>query len=307
VQVDYVVEKVETVRLDIAQKDGLLAGHDLMSPYVWQDAGEKKDGSKHLLVRVLKNPLGPADPTGVIYAGTSRDGLLFSMKPEPAIAPGPDFVDAGGVEDPTVVLAEGGRLLVFYTGVDSKRGKGSLLVAVGSDLARLKKRQVLLAAPEGEGNIKEATVAQGADGRYRLFYEYAKDNASRIGLAVSDDPEGPWAVAPDPFDVREKGWDNWHLSTGPIVSRPGQPPVMFYNGATADARWRIGWVAFDEKFGKVIDRCVEPMIVPPPPRQRGGTDIAFAASCLDDGETILLYYSLEDRVLARARVRRFAS
>jgi hypothetical protein len=48
------------------------------------------------------------------------------------------------------------------------------------------------------------------------------------------------------------------------------------------------------------------MLVPPPPKQRAGTDIAFAASCLDDGEAISLYYSLEDRVLRRARVARFA-
>jgi predicted GH43/DUF377 family glycosyl hydrolase len=296
---DYVVEKLETVTLDIAREDGLLAGHDLMSPYVWQ-AG----GCMRMLVRVLKNPLGPTDPTGVIWSGRSDDGLAFTMDPTPAIAPGPDFADAGGVEDPTVVLSDGGGLLVFYTGVDGKREQGSLLVAEGPDLRTLTKQQVMLKAPDGAGNIKEATVAQGADGRFRLFFEYARDNASRIGMAVSETPDGPWQVVDDPFTIREDAWDNWHLSTGPIVSRKGEPPVMFYNGATADARWRIGWIAFDENFGSVVDRCVEPMLVPPPPQQRMGIDIAFAASCLDDGETILMYYSLEDRVLRRAHVRK---
>jgi hypothetical protein len=112
-------------------------------------------------------------------------------------------------------------------------------------------------------------------------------------------------VVDDPFTIREDGWDNWHLSTGPIVTRKGRPPVMFYNGATADARWRIGWIAFDETYSRVVDRCVEPMLVPPPPKQRAGVDIAFAASCLDDGKTIFLYYSLEDRLLRRARIRSF--
>jgi predicted GH43/DUF377 family glycosyl hydrolase len=301
-QIDYVVEAHETVTLDIARADGLLAGHDLMSPYVWEEKGVKR-----LLVRVLNNPLGPGDATGVIYAGTSQDGLFFTMLDEPAILPGPEAVDAGGVEDPTVVLADSGGLLVFFTGVDGKREQGSLLVAKGADLGSLKKEKVLLKAPEGEGNIKEATVVRGADGRYRLFYEYAKDNASRIGLALSDGPEGPWEAIVDPFTIREDRWDNWHLSTGPIVARQGQAPVMFYNGATADARWRIGWIAFDENYTRVIDRCVEPMLVPPPPEQRAGTDIAFAASCLDDGRTIFLYYSLEDRVLRRARVGRFVN
>lgn len=302
VQLDYVVEELAVVTLDIAREDGLLAGHDLMSPYVWEE-----DGRKRLLVRVLKNPLGAEDPTGVIYAGTSDDGLFFTVHPEPAIVPGPDPVDAGGVEDPTVVTAREGRLLVFFTGVDAKREQGSLLVAKGADLDHLSKEEVLLKAPEGQGNIKEATVAQGADGRWRLFYEYAQDNASRIGLALADSPAGPWEAVADPFTIRERGWDNWHLSTGPIVARPGEPPVMFYNGATADARWRIGWIAFDENYERVVDRCVEPMLVPPPPEQRAGTDIAFAASCLDDGKTISLYFSLEDRVLRRAGIRRFVT
>ncbi|MDE2442670.1 MAG: glycosidase, partial [Betaproteobacteria bacterium] len=257
VQLDYAIEKLDLVTLDIAREDGLLFGHDLMSPYVWEE-----NGRKHLLVRVLKNPLGPNDPTGVLYSGTSEDGLHFAMHPKPAISPGPMEADAGGVEDPTVVTAREGRLLVFYTGVDARRTQGSLLVAKGPDFDHLRKKRVLLKAPDGAGNIKEATVAQGADGRWRLFYEYAKGNASRIGLALSAGPEGPWETVADPFTVRARGWDNWHLSTGPIVARPGQPAVMFYNGATADARWRIGWVAFDENYSRVVDRCIEPLLIP---------------------------------------------
>jgi hypothetical protein len=201
------------------------------------------------------------------------------------------------------VIGDEPHLMVFYTGVDGKREQGSLLVATGPDMTHLSKDKVLLKAPEGEGNIKEATVAQGADGRWRMFYEYAKDRASRIGLAVADDLMGPWEAVADPFTVRENLWDTWHLSTGPILARDGQPPVMFYNGATADARWRIGWAAFDENYTRVVDRCLEPLLVPPPPKERAGTDIAFAASCLDHAPDILLYYSLEDRVLRRARVR----
>ena len=112
----YVVEDLDVVTLDIAREDGLLAGHDLMSPYVWQVKGRM-----HLLVRVLRNPLGPHDPTGVIYAGVSDDGLTFAMKEKPAILPGPGEIDVGGVEDPTVVLSSDNHLLVFYTGVDARR------------------------------------------------------------------------------------------------------------------------------------------------------------------------------------------
>jgi hypothetical protein len=46
----------------------------------------------------------------------------------PAILPGPDEIDAGGVEDPTVVFSSDKRLLVFYTGDDARREQGALLV-----------------------------------------------------------------------------------------------------------------------------------------------------------------------------------
>jgi len=299
-QLDFAVEGIAIVKLDIADRsDGLLSGHDLMSPYVWEAEGHLK-----LLVRVLKNPLGPTDPTGVIYAGQSRDGVNFKMGKIPAIVPGPNQIDAGGVEDPTVVIGSEPHLMVFYTGVEATRGQGSLLLAAGPSLGKLTKQKVLLKAPEGQGNTVVATVAQGTDGRWRLFYEYAQDNASRIGLAVADDLEGPWQPVGDPFTVREWLWDTWHLSTGPILARPGEPPVMFYNGATADARWRIGWIAFDENYTRVVDRCIEPLLVPPPPKERAGTDIAFAASLIDDGADVHLYYSLEDRLLRRAVVRK---
>lgn len=293
------VEALDQVTLDNTGDGGRLHGLALMSPFVWTE-----DKVHNILVRVLAEPLGPHDPTGVIWSGQSKDGLNFTMRAEPSIGPGPDGVDAGGCEDPTVVRGDKGDYIIFYTGVDAERRQGSLLVAQGPDLTHLVKQQVLLKAPEGEGNIKEATLAKGADGRYRLFYEYAKDNASRIGMAVGPGPEGPWEVADDPFTIRHDSWDNWHLSTGPIVQIEGRDPVMFYNGATVDARWRIGWVSFDANFTQVADRGLEPLIVPPPAEDRTAVDIAFAASCLVEGEEVQLYYSLEDRILRRATVRR---
>lgn len=296
----YAVDSLAEVTLDNAGPGGRLAGYDLMSPFVWRERE-----CYRMLVRVLPRPLTARDPTGVIWCGDSDDGLCFRMRPEPSIAPGPDQVDAGGCEDPTVVRGDAGRYLIFYTGVDAGRRQGALLVAKGPDLTRLVKQQVMLRAPEGEGNIKEATLARSASGDYRLFYEYAQNSASRIGMAVGPTMEGPWTVTEDPFTIRERGWDNWHLSTGPIVQRRGHDPVMFYNGATIDARWRIGWITFSPDFSRVTGRGVEPLLMPPPASDRTATDIAFASSCLVDEGGIYLYYSLEDRVLRRALVHRY--
>ncbi|UAK25636.1 glycoside hydrolase family protein [Sphingomonas nostoxanthinifaciens] len=294
--VAYVVEQLDTVTISAKS---LIDGMDLMSPFVW------KEGALYrVMIRGVPDPRGPHDPTGVIAGGASRDGLAFIMDAGLAITPGPGPADIGGCEDPTV-LTDNGQYLIYYTGVDAARLQGGMILAAGADLSALVKEEVVLTAPPGEGNIKEATLAQTSKGDWRLFYEYAANGASRIGMATGPTPKGPWSVGDDPFGIREDSWDNWHLSTGPITQLPGQDPVMFYNGATHDARWRIGWISFDPDFTRVTGRGLEPMLVPPPAITREATDIAFAASTVMEGDLIALYYSLEDRMLRRALVRRY--
>jgi predicted GH43/DUF377 family glycosyl hydrolase len=253
----------------------------------------------------VPHPFGSADPTGVIWCGNSEDGLTFHMDPRPAIVPGPESIDSGGVEDPTVVQNDDG-LMVYYTGVRADRQQGSLLLAAGPDPYQLTKREVVLRAAEGEGNIKEATLLQSPDGSWRLFYEFSRDEASRIGMAKADQLGADWTAMKEMVPIRENSWDNWHLSPGPIIQCPGRDPVMFYNGATIDARWRIGWITFDQGCECITDRGIEPMLVPPPTADRTATDIAFAASAvLQEDGCIHLYYSLEDRILWRAVVRAY--
>jgi predicted GH43/DUF377 family glycosyl hydrolase len=295
--VAYVVEQVDPVCLTANEP---LRSMDWMSPYVWQ-----KDGKLWLMMRGVPKPFGVDDPTGVIWCGCSDDGLTFLMDDKPAITPGPEEIDAGGVEDPTVEPTDDG-LIVYFTGVEAGRRQGSLLLATGKDIHSLEKREVILKAAEGEGNIKEATLFQAADESWRLFYEFAHDGASRIGMASAPGIGAEWTVLKEVISIREDSWDNWHLSPGPIVQCPGRDPVMFYNGATHDARWRIGWVMLDRTCECVTDRGVEPMLVPPPAKDRAATDIAFAASAvLQEDGSIHLYYSLEDRMLSRATVRAY--
>lgn len=295
--VAYVVEKVEPVCLRAGEP---LKSMDWMSPYTWQ-----KEGKLWLMMRGVPKPFGPDDPTGIIWCGCSDDGLTFVMDERPAIVPGPDQIDAGGVEDPTVEATDDG-LFVYFTGVEAGRRQSSLLLATGKDIYTLEKREVVLKAAEGEGNIKEATLFRAADKSWRLFYEFARDDASRIGMACGTKMGAEWTAMKEMVPIREDSWDNWHLSPGPIVQCPGRDPVMFYNGATVDARWRIGWVTFNQDCQCITDRGVEPMLVPPPATDRAATDIAFAASAIlqDDG-SIHLYYSLEDRMLSRAIVRAY--
>ena len=148
--VQYAAMALDAVKVNLASAGGPLAHHDLMSPYIWTDP----DGCR-ILLRVVPNPLGPADPTGVVYCGKTDDGLTFELDDKPAIMPGPEFDDAGGCEDPSVVMALNNDLLVYYTGVDARREQGCLMVARGRDLSTLIKQRVLLRAPEGEGSSRK--------------------------------------------------------------------------------------------------------------------------------------------------------
>lgn len=294
--VDFNVENIEPVRLegpaDVVERN-------LMSPYVWLG----QSGRFEMMVRAVPRR-GETGDTGTIWHAIGDDGRRFTVEQTPAIVPGPRAEDLGGCEDPTVVRADDGRYIVYYTGVDASRSHGEMLYADGPSMKTLVKRGVAMASSPSEGNIKEATVDRTRDGRWRMFYEYAAQGASLIGLAIGSGDAGPWNHLEQPFAPRPDLWDRWHLSTGPMLTTDKNLPVMFYNGATEDARWRIGWIAFDAEYRRVVDRCLEPLISPPPMQDRLATDIAFAASVLVHDGVAWLYYSRADSMLFRARLRR---
>ncbi|MGH2448731.1 MAG: hypothetical protein ACRDFS_09060 [Chloroflexota bacterium] len=263
----------------------------VLSPFVWPSG----DGYQVLVRAVNHSPI-PADKVARIYAGTSDDGLTFHMGERPVIVPGPDADDKDGAEDPTVVPGEG-TLYIYYTGWNEARLTANLMLATGPDVQHLTKQGVVLPSTPAHRNTKEATLAQIADGSWRLFFEYAAGGKSRVGLASGPSITGPWTVLAPPFEARPDRWDSWHLSTGPMLRT--DPPVMFYNGADEKACWKIGWIAFDAGFTKVMARSDQPLIVPGPvePPYR---DIAFANSLIEHGNELWLYYSVADMDVRRA-------
>lgn len=281
---------VEPIRLTGAAS---LGGKKLMSPYVWEQA----PGRFSMLLRVVDDD---ADTTGTLWSATG-DGLNFTLAERPTIQPGPEEVDIGGCEDPTLVHV-GGDCLVYYTGVSSD-GTAQLLYATGPTIAELRKCGVAHASTASDRNTKEAAVERRGD-RWVLLFEYSRDGHSRIGLATSVDPAGPWEEEHDPFRSRPGAWDGWHLSTGPLlIDEPGGP-LMFYNGATKDGTWSIGWVRFNPDCSAPLARSEEPLIRAPAEGGPDGRHIAFAASAVPAGASTWLYYTLNDRALYRATVRR---
>ena len=270
-----------------------------LSPFVW------RDGANHpILLRLVPRSENPAEKISRIHLGTSEDGLHFQIGGVPVIAPGPEAVDRDGCEDPTLATV-GDQVFVYYSGWNESDKRGQMLLATGPDAAHLEKQGVKLASTQKVANPKEATLVSVMDGTWRLFFEYAGEGASKIGMASAPAVDGPWTLLEPPLIARPGGWDGWHLSPGPMLMTDPARPVMFYNGATRETRWRIGWIVFDADCSRVISRGAEPLfdLAPPAP---GDTDIAFAASCVetDDGAAVWLYYSVADKDLFRATLRR---
>lgn len=290
----FAVTNIEALQLD--SRPPLREMYKL-SPFVW-----RTQRGYEILIRAVPHSDNPAEKIARIYHGWSRDGLRFEMSDEPAISPGPAQDDIDGCEDPTLAIVDGTQY-VYYSGWNERRKCGQLLLASGPDPEHLEKRGVALPSANGCENPKEATIVQAADGSWRLFYEFARDGASKIGVARSAGVAGPWKVCDPLFDSRPGTWDDWHLSTGPICEN-GASPVMFYNGASRKAEWRIGWVTFDANYQHAISRSIDPILAAPAQRAPEETDIAFAASAVDDGASIRLYYSIADKDMYCALIRR---
>ena len=291
---DFIVEAIEDVAITAR---GRLADMYMLSPFVWREGGQY-----HLMVRgVPSRDDVPRLKMAEVWYGVGSDGLHFDMREAPTLWGGPDKADLDGCEDPTVLCSDG-RYRVWYTGWNQAELTGRLMLADGSSPDHLEKRGVALDTASGFANPKEATVAQGAAGAWTLFFEYADHEASIIGRVVADDPHGPWRDRNQFLAARPGSWDDWHVSTGPVVEIAPGRPVMFYNGASRDAHWRIGWAELDADLSRVVARDREPLIIP---RDLGDgwTDIAFAASADCKDGAISLYYSIADRQIKRARIR----
>jgi beta-1,2-mannobiose phosphorylase / 1,2-beta-oligomannan phosphorylase len=294
--VGYRVVRLDEVTFECSSE---MAGMYKLSPCVWQE-----NGRFELLLRVVNRSDNPAEKVARIHHGSSEDGLRFVLDDTPAIAPGPDVpgaYDSGGCEDPTVARVAG-RYYVYYSGWNEHLKRGELLLAVGPYVRHLQKKGIALESSERVANPKEATIVRVADGTWRLFFEYANEGKSKIGVARSANVAGPWHVLPPLFERRPQSWDSWHLSTGPILESEAGDPVMFYNGATSSAQWRIGWIAFDAGYTRVLSRCDVPFILPHVRRNSDDSDIAFAASAVRTPDAIYLYYSVADQYVTRAIV-----
>jgi len=267
----------------------------VLSPYV----SRSHDGYT-MLVRLVNREEDASKKISRIHAATSSEGRTFTIGVMPVIEPGPSGSDDdGGCEDPTVARNDG-HAVVFYSGYGGPRKRSTMLIAIATEGAAMRKRGLAFDDPAFE-NPKEAALIATPDG-FRMFFEFATDGASRIGSAHAASLRGPWQLEPSFLLERPGHFDAWHLSPASAVRLEDGSHVLLYNGSTKETKWRIGWARLSNDTRTLLDRCDEP-IIGTSDLEPGDSDIAFAASTIvEKGGEVWLYYSTSDRRLLRQRL-----
>lgn len=271
-----------------------LASHYTLSPYVLRST----EGFA-VLLRLVNRSDDAEKKVSRVHAGTSGDGTTFVLGATPVVEPDDMMEDSGGCEDPTVVAADG-QYAVFYSGYSRKTRASYMLGATGSKLERLTKQGLVFADPAYQ-NPKEAAVVATSTG-YRMFFEYAADGRSKIGVADAPALGGPWTFAPTPLEARAGCFDAYHMSPASTVRLNDGRVVLFYNGSTQKIAWRIDWAILNADATEILERSDEPLISPQD-IEDGDTDIAFAASTvIVEPNVVWMYYSVSDRILKRGTI-----
>ena len=172
-----------------------------------------------LLLRVVNYSDIASEKVARIHRGLSLDGVNFALGSETRYRAGRETCPVRTTAAAAKIrrsLRSMNPTTSITTGWNERIKRGELLMASGSSLERLEKRGIAFASTASVMNPKEAEIVRAEDGSWRLFFEYAEENRSKIGVASAPRVDGPWTVG-EPLFAARPGWDDWHTSTGPIV------------------------------------------------------------------------------------------
>ena len=231
--------------------------------------------------------------TSRIGYAESTDGLHFSVRREPVLAPEAEYEKNGGVEDPRVVRIEGTYYLT-YTAYDLHSAQ--LCLATSKDLIHWQRQGVIMPAYKGTWNTQwtksGAILPVRINSRWWMYYLGTRkdaDGTSRdyMGLASSDDLLH-WSDATDKpvLDRRSHAFDSRVMEPGPAPFLTSAGILLLYNGADENLVYGPGWVLFDARNpGQVIARAERPFVQPSLSWERFGTvpNVIFLEGAIGTG------------------------
>ena len=246
------------------------------------------------------------DGTSRLGYATSSDGLHFSRRREPVLAPQADYEKNGGVEDPRLVRI-GDTYYLTYTGYN--KHDAQLCLATSRDLIHWKRQGILLPAYQGRWNVgwtkSGAIISQKINNQYWMYYlGTAADKTDQMGIARSTDLLHWTDALSKPVLPRRVGrFDS-------RVVEPGPPPMinedgilLVYNGADDRLVYRTGWALFDKTDPtKLLARSDEPIFVPQQSWEKTGQvpNVIFVEGMVRERKRWLFYYGGADKYIGVA-------
>ena len=230
------------------------------------NAAAVRDGMKTVLLFRAQDAAG----TSRIGYAESRDGLHFTVRPEPVLSPEAPYEKDGGVEDPRVVRIDG---LYYMTYTAYNKRDAQLCLATSRDLVHWERKGVILPAYKGTWNTQwtksGAIVPWKIEGKWWMYYLGTKRDADGkardyMGVASSLDLLH-WAdaTAAPVLERRAGAFDSRVMEPGPSPLLTQAGLLLLYNGASEDLVYGPGWVLFDPRDPtKVLGRSVSSFLAP---------------------------------------------
>lgn len=249
-------------------------------------------------------------------AGTSRlgyaesqDGIHFTRRPEPVLAPEADYEKDGGVEDPRLQRF-GDTYYLTYTGYNKRDAQ--LCLAISPDLIHWERKGVILPAYKGNWNKgwtkSGAIVPERIDGKYWMYWlGTAADKTDQMGLSHSTDLIHWTEATETPVLPRRPGkFDSRVVEPGPPPILTSSGIVLIYNGADDHLVYRTGVAVFDSHDPrKLLYRSNTPIFAPEKEWEKAGQvpNVVFVEGLVPMKDRWLFYYGGADKYVGVAQAK----
>ena len=246
-------------------------------------------------------------------AGTSRlgyaestDGIHFTRRAEPLLAPETEYEKDGGVEDPRLQKF-GDTYYLTYTGYNKKDAQ--LCLATSRNLIDWERKGVILTAYKGNWNKgwtkSGAIVPEQIDGKYWMYWlGTSADKTDQMGLSYSTDLLHWTEATETPVLPRRPGkFDSRVVEPGPPPILTESGIVLVYNGADDKLVYRAGVAVFDRKDPrKLLSRTDAPIFGPEKDWEKVGQvpNVVFVEGIAHQGNRWLFYYGGADKYVGVA-------
>lgn len=278
--------------------------HDWESAYLYNPCAVVAGGRVALLYRAQNRK-----KTSSIGLAWSDDGVTFTRRSEPVLAPTEPYETPGGCEDPRVVEV-GGTYYLTYTGYDGTHAL--LCLATSTDLIHWTKHGPLFPRRPDPGHDIEPWSKSGAvltepiDGWYWMYF-----GESDVFWARSKDLL-TWEAGPvdDPVARPVHPWERSLIEPGPPPVRTADGHiVLVYNGRAdgsggyTEGQYSGGQLLIDPADPtRAVARLERPFIEPTSDDEQGGqvNHVVFSEGLIHFRGTWFLYYGMADSLLGAA-------